>query len=86
MGLALGVGRLQFGGVSNEQGMKVVGRPRPRSVMERFDRLQAMVGAVAARPAMARGSVLRFRTFEEFEEWKRQTTRTRPASRNPAIL
>jgi hypothetical protein len=28
--------------------MKVVGRPRARSTMQRFDRLQMMVGAVAA--------------------------------------
>jgi len=65
--------------------MKVVGRPRTRSVMERFDRLQAMVEPVAARPLMRRGTVLRFRTFDEFEEWKRLTTRARPVSRNPAI-
>ena len=63
--------------------MKVVGRPRARSVMERFDRLQAMVEPVAARPAMRRGTVLRFRTFDEFEAWKRQTTRACPASPLP---
>ena len=64
--------------------MKVVGRPRVRSVMERFDRLQSMVGPVAARPAMRRGTVLRFRSFDEFEAWKRQTTRADHASRNRA--
>ena len=67
------------------QSMKVVGRPRARSVMERFDRLQARVGPVAARPAMHRGTVLRFRTFDEFEAWKRQTSRTHLASRKRAI-
>jgi len=66
--------------------MKVVGRLRARSLMERFDRLQAMVAPVAARPAMRRGTVLRFRTFDEFEAWKRQTTRARPASQNREIL
>jgi hypothetical protein len=64
--------------------MKVVGRPRARSAMERFDRLQALVGPVAARPTMRRGTVLRFGTFEEFETWKRQTTRADHASRNRA--
>ena len=52
--------------------------------MERFDRLQAMAGLVAARPAMRRGTVLRFQTFEDFEVWKRQMTRAHPASRSPA--
>ena len=61
--------------------MKVVGRPRMRSVMERFDRVQATVGTVAARPLMRRGTVLRFRTFDEFEAWKRQATRDHHASR-----
>lgn len=63
--------------------MKVVGRSQTRSVMERFDRLQATVGAVAARPMMRRGTVLRFRTFEEFEAWKRQATRAHHVSRTP---
>ena len=67
--------------MNHGEGMKVVGRPRARSATERFDRLQAMVGAVAARPVMRRGTVLRFRTFEDFETWKRQTTRTDHASR-----
>jgi hypothetical protein len=67
------------------EGMKVVGRPRARSVMERFDRLQSMVGAVAARPSMRRGTVLRFRTFDEFDAWKRQMTRVRPVPPNQAI-
>lgn len=62
--------------------MKMVGQPRVRSVMERFDRLQTTVGKVAARPLMHRGTVLRFRTFDEFDAWKRQTTRTHHASRN----
>ena len=64
--------------------MKVVGRPKARSFRERFDRLQATVGAVAARPQMRRGTVLRFRTFEEFEAWKRHATRLHRASRNSA--
>jgi len=68
----------------DESGMKVVGRPKARSFRERFDRLQATVGAVAARPQMRRGTVLRFRTFEEFEAWKRQATRLHRASRNSA--
>lgn len=65
--------------------MKVVGRPRTRTAAERFDRLQARVGAFAARPLMRRGTVLRFRTFDEFETWKRQTTPPRPASPKPEI-
>jgi len=64
--------------------MKVVGRTQTRSVMERFDRLQATVGAVAARPLMRRGTVLRFRSFDEFEAWKRQATRDHRVSRTPA--
>jgi hypothetical protein len=56
--------------------MKVVGGKRSRSAKERFDRLQATVSAVAARPLMQRGTVLRFRTFEEFEAWKRQATQS----------
>ena len=64
--------------------MKTVGRPREQTVFGRFDRLQARVQAVAARPLMRRGTVLRFRTFEEFEAWKRQTTRVRPGSPSQA--
>lgn len=84
-GLALAAEQPHVGDVNHGHGMKVVGRPRERSLMERFDRLQAMVGPVAARPTMRRGTVLRFRTFDDFEAWKRQTTRVRPASPNPAI-
>jgi hypothetical protein len=62
---------------------KIVGQPRNRSAMERFDRLQATVAAVASRPLMKRGTVLRFRTFDEFEAWKRQATRDHRASRTP---
>jgi hypothetical protein len=65
--------------------MKVVGRSRERSFAERFDRLQASVAPIAARPVMRRGSVLRFRSFEDFEAWKRQATRVPPASPSPAI-
>jgi len=70
--------------MENGERIKTVGRPRERSRMERFDRLQALVAPVAARPAMRRGTVLRFLSFEEFEQWKRQTTRAHPASPNPA--
>ena len=82
--LAVGAARGHVFPVHREENMKVVGRPRARSWLERFDRLQAMVAPVAARPAMRRGTVLRFRNFDEFEAWKRQTTRADHASRNPA--
>lgn len=63
--------------------MKVVGTLRIRSSLERFDRLQARVGLVAARPAMRRGTVLRFHSFDDFEAWKRQATRSHPDSLKP---
>lgn len=68
--------------MDSEPGMKVVGGRQERSLQERFRQLQATVGAVAARPLMRRGTVLRFRTFEEFDAWKRQATRDHRASRN----
>ncbi|MGH8017618.1 MAG: hypothetical protein ACREIA_04905 [Opitutaceae bacterium] len=71
--------------VNENRDMKVVGRPKERSIPERFDRLQAIVGAVAARPLMRRGTVMRFRSFDEFESWKRQATRAHRASRGSLI-
>ena len=49
--------------------MKVVGGKNLPSYWERFDRLQRTAQALLGRPVSPKG-VFRFKTFEEFNEWK----------------
>ena len=49
--------------------MKVVGGKNLPSYWERFDRLQRTAQALLGRPVCPKG-VFRFKTFEEFNEWK----------------
>jgi len=49
--------------------MKVLGGKNLPSYWERFDRLQRTTHILLGRPVSPRG-VFRFKTFEEFNEWK----------------
>ena len=51
--------------------MKVVGGKNLPPYWERFDRLQRTANLLLGRPICRRG-VFRFKTYEEFEEWKRK--------------
>jgi len=51
--------------------MKVVGGRNLPPYWERFDRLQRTANLLLGRPVSPRG-IFRFKTYEEFEEWKRK--------------
>ena len=51
--------------------MKVVGEKKPRPFWDRFNRLQRTSHLVLGRAVSPKG-VFRFRSFEEFEEWKKR--------------
>jgi hypothetical protein len=51
--------------------MKVVGGANLPPYWERFDRLQRTANLLLGRPVSPRG-IFRFKTYEEFEEWKRR--------------
>jgi hypothetical protein len=51
--------------------MKVVGGRNLPPFWERFDRLQRTAQLPLGRPVSPKG-VFRFRTYEEFEEWKQR--------------
>ena len=51
--------------------MKVVGGKNLPPYWERFDRLQRRANLLLGRPVSPRG-IFRFKTYEEFEEWKRK--------------
>ena len=53
------------------QTMKVVGGRNPRPFWERFNRLQRTSHLVFGRAVSPKG-VFRFKSFEEFEEWKQR--------------
>ncbi|MFS8085531.1 MAG: hypothetical protein ACMG6H_07860 [Acidobacteriota bacterium] len=55
--------------MEREPKMKVVGGRNLPSHWERFDRLQRTAQALLGRPISPKG-VFRFKTFEEFNEWK----------------
>ena len=55
--------------MEHEPKMKVVGGKNLPSHWERFDRLQRTAQALLDRPISPKG-VFRFKTFEEFNEWK----------------
>ena len=50
--------------------MKIVGGRNPRPFWQRFDRLQRTAGLLLGRPLGPKG-VFRFKTHEEYEEWKK---------------
>jgi len=54
--------------------MKVVGGKNLPSHWERFDRLQRTAQVLLGRPVSPKG-VFRFKTFEEFNEWKENLNR-----------
>ena len=51
--------------------MKIVGGKNPRPFWDRFNRLQRRSHLVLGRAVSPKG-VFRFRSFKEFEEWKKQ--------------
>ncbi len=51
--------------------MKVIGGRNLPPYWERFDRLQRTANLLLGRSISPRG-VFRFKTYEEFEEWKRK--------------
>jgi hypothetical protein len=51
--------------------MKVVGGRNLPPYWDRFDRLQRTANLLLGRPVSPRG-IFRFKTYEEFEEWKRK--------------
>ncbi len=53
------------------QTMKIVGGRNPRPFWERFNRLQRTSHLVFGRGVSPKG-VFRFKSFEEFEEWKQR--------------
>ena len=58
--------------------LKILGGKNERSYQERFDRLQRRAHLLLGRGVCPKG-VFRFRTYEEFEEWKMQNSlRNRP--------
>jgi hypothetical protein len=62
--------------------MKLAGGKNLPSYWERFDRLQRTAQALLGRPVSPNG-VFRFKTFEEFNEWKetlQQDHRKKPIS------
>jgi hypothetical protein len=54
-----------------KKGMKLVGGRNLPSFWERFDRLQRTTHLLFGRSVSPKG-VFRFKSFEEFEEWKQQ--------------
>ena len=54
-----------------KKSMKVVGGQTPRPLWERFNRLQRRSQLVLGKPVSPKG-VFRFRSFEEFDEWKKR--------------
>jgi hypothetical protein len=56
---------------SHLKAMKVVGGRNLPPHWERFDRLQRTANLLLGRPVSPRG-IFRFKTYEEFEEWKRK--------------
>jgi hypothetical protein len=56
--------------------MKMVGGRNLPSYWERFDRLQRTANLLLGRPVSRKG-IFRFKTYEEFEEWKRKLRQDR---------
>jgi hypothetical protein len=54
---------------SNQKAMKVVGGRNLPTFWERFNRLQRTAHLLLGKGVSPKG-VFRFKTFEEFEEWK----------------
>lgn len=52
--------------------MKIVGGRTERSMWDRFNRLQRTGNLLGAMNCWTRGGVFRFKTHEEYEEWKWQ--------------
>jgi hypothetical protein len=64
--------------MESEPRMKVVGGKNLPSYWERFDRLQRTAQTLLGRPVSPKG-VFRFKTFEEFEQWKQTLHQDHPA-------
>lgn len=62
------------------QTMKVVGGRNPLPFWERFNRLQRTAGLVLGRPLGPKG-VFRFKTHEEYDEWKKNLSLGPPMKR-----
>lgn len=62
---------------SNEKEMKVVGGRNLPPLWERFNRLQRTSHRILGRGVSPKG-VFRFRSFEEFEEWKQRYRHQEP--------
>jgi hypothetical protein len=60
-----------------EQTMKIVGGRNLPAFWERFDRLQRIAHLLLGRPICPKG-VFRFKTFQEFEEWKNKLRQEPP--------